>query len=66
MRASAAILVPPPQDVISRSTQDELKRRLEKHRGRPVTDTELGQLVDQLYALADLILETWTEQPESS
>jgi len=51
--------------MISPSTKDELRGLLEKDRGLPVTDAELAQAVDQLYAFADLILEIWTDPCKS-
>lgn len=37
---------------------------MEDQRGRPVPDDEVSRVVDQMYALADLILEAWLDRPD--
>jgi hypothetical protein len=45
--------------MVSLETIAGLKKTLEAERGRDVSDREVAEVLDYLYALADLIFESW-------
>ncbi len=48
--------------MIDQATLDDLKRTLAAERQRKVSDAEVQEVLDYLYALADLIFEDWQEK----
>lgn len=48
--------------MVGQATIDNLRQVLAKERGRDVSDDEVQEALDYLYALADLIIENWREQ----
>jgi hypothetical protein len=48
--------------MVGAATIDKLKQALAQERGREVSDEEVIEVLDYLYALTDLIFESWTEQ----
>jgi hypothetical protein len=48
--------------MVGAATIDKLKQALAQERGREVSDAEVIEVLDYLYALTDLIFESWTEQ----
>ncbi len=45
--------------MVSAATIDDLRKTLAAEYGRDVSDAEVQDVIDYLYALADLIYESW-------
>jgi hypothetical protein len=48
--------------MVGQATIDNLRQVLAKERGRDVSDAEVQEALDYLYALADLIIENWRDK----
>jgi hypothetical protein len=48
--------------MVSADAIEDLRKTLVAERGRDVSDAEVREVVDYLYALSDLIFESWQEK----